>query len=113
MGDVWEALGIAPTKDISAIKRAYAEQAKQCHPEEDPEGFLRLRKAYQTALDYAEGTQNASGFVLEELEEEPDENPAEEPEWTLQMPEDDGPNPYVGGEAITAFRELYTGKQRR
>ena len=113
MGDVWEALGIAPTKDISAIKRAYAEQAKQCHPEEDPEGFLRLRKAYQTALDYAEGIQNASGFVLEELEEEPDENPAEEPEWTLQMPEDDGPNPYVGGEAITAFRELYTGKQRK
>ena len=37
---------------------------------------MRLRKAYQTALDYAEGTQNASGFVLEELEEEPDENPA-------------------------------------
>ena len=66
MGDVWEALGIAPTKDISAIKRAYAEQAKQCHPEEDPEGFLRLRKAYQTALDYAEGIQNASGFVLED-----------------------------------------------
>ena len=70
MDELWTTLGLEATKDVSAIKRAYAEKAKTCHPEEDPEGFLRLRKAYQTALDYAEGTQNASGFVLEELEEE-------------------------------------------
>lgn len=27
------------------------ERAKTCHPEEDPEGFLNLRRAYQAALD--------------------------------------------------------------
>ena len=36
METIWTALGIDPTKDVSAIKRAYAERAKICHPEEDP-----------------------------------------------------------------------------
>ena len=40
MDAIWTALGLEPTKDVSAIKRAYAEKAKTCHPEEDPEGFL-------------------------------------------------------------------------
>ena len=43
-----------PTRDVSAIRRAYAQKARECHPEEDPEGFLRLREAYQAALAYAE-----------------------------------------------------------
>lgn len=37
METIWAALGIDPTKDVSAIKRAYAERAKTCHPEEDSE----------------------------------------------------------------------------
>ena len=53
MDTIWTTLGIEPTKDVSAIKRAYAEKAKTCHPEEDPEGFMKLRQAYQAALDYA------------------------------------------------------------
>ena len=55
MDTIWTTLGIEPTKDVSAIKRAYAEKSKTCHPEEDPEGFMKLRQAYQAALDYAEG----------------------------------------------------------
>ena len=55
MDERWTTLGLEATKDVSAIKRAYAEKAKACHPEEDPEGFLKLRQAYQAALAYAEG----------------------------------------------------------
>ncbi len=54
MDAIWTVLGLEPTKDVSAIKRAYAEKAKTCHPEEDPEGFLQLRQAYQAALAWAE-----------------------------------------------------------
>ena len=46
MGNNWTILGLEPTKDVSVIKRAYAQKALDCHPEEDPEGFLELRKAY-------------------------------------------------------------------
>lgn len=48
--NIWEILGIEYTTDVAAIKRAYAERAKECHPEEHPEEFQRLQNAYKTAL---------------------------------------------------------------
>ncbi len=118
MDTIWTTLGIEPTKDVSAIKRAYAEKAKTCHPEEDLEGFMKLRQAYQAALDYAEGMREEPGFSL--AGPGPDEIPipengkvTEDPGWYLQEQEDESPNPFEGGEAITKFLELYTGKQRK
>ena len=112
MDHIWTVLGIDPTEDVSAIKRAYAEKAKTCHPEEDPEGFLRLRQAYQAALNCAEGKQEEPAFSLAEPEEEV-RAPEEEQGWSLREQEEDGPNPYEGGEAILKFMELHTGKQRK
>jgi hypothetical protein len=51
--DRWSVLGLAPTEDITAIKKAYAKMLKIHHPEEDPEGFQRLREAYDKAIKYA------------------------------------------------------------
>jgi hypothetical protein len=48
--EVWAILGIAPTRDPALIRKAYAAQLKQSHPEENPVGFQRLRAAYETAL---------------------------------------------------------------
>ncbi|MGG3888423.1 J domain-containing protein [Metabacillus fastidiosus] len=47
---VWDILGIEPTDEISAIKKAYAKKLKIHHPEDDPEGYQRLREAYDSAL---------------------------------------------------------------
>lgn len=55
MKNFWDILGLEPTRDVLAIKRAYAQAAKICHPEENAGGFLKLREAYQAALAYAEG----------------------------------------------------------
>jgi curved DNA-binding protein CbpA len=46
----WSVLGIAPTRELRDIKRAYAARLKQTHPEDDPEGFQRLRAAYEQVL---------------------------------------------------------------
>ena len=114
MDNIWTVLGIDPTEDVSAIKRAYAEKAKACHPEEDAEGFLRLRQAYQAALAYAEGEQEEPGFSLSGEPPLPENGKVtEDPGWSLREQEDEGPNPFEGGEAITKFLELYTGKQRK
>jgi hypothetical protein len=46
----WQVLGIDPTDDASAVKRAYAKRLKAVRPDEDPQGFQQLREAYETAL---------------------------------------------------------------
>lgn len=48
--NIWSILNILPTNDPKLIRKAYAEQLKKMHPEEDPEGFANLRAAYEQAL---------------------------------------------------------------
>ncbi|MDE6517095.1 MAG: hypothetical protein K2L18_04505, partial [Acetatifactor sp.] len=64
MNGFWRILEIEPTRDISAIRHAYAKKTGSCHPEENPEGFLELRKAYQAAMDYAKQGSIASSPAL-------------------------------------------------
>lgn len=47
----WDRLGIDPTADTAAIKKAYAKQLKFNKPDKNPEGFRDLRAAYEQALD--------------------------------------------------------------
>ena len=111
MNEIWTTLGLEATKDVSAIKRAYAERARICHPEEDPEGFLNLRQAYQAALAYAEGGEETTFPSPEPETAEPKDE-----DWTLTDGPaviDEGPNPFTDHPAAKAFLELYTGKQRK
>ena len=46
----WAILGIGATDDQEAIKKAYMTQLSKHNPEDDPEGFTRLRTAYEQIL---------------------------------------------------------------
>ena len=50
---IWEWLEIEPTGEISEIRAAYARQVKKYHPEDTPEEFEQLQKAYKSALRQA------------------------------------------------------------
>ena len=82
---VFQILGIEQTKDERALKNAYREKLAVTNPEDDPEGFKRLRAAYEEACRYART---------------PDIEEDEEPEQTL---EDDTP----AGQWIRGAREIY------
>lgn len=55
---IFAVLGIERTKDQEKIRGAYRRLLQQVNPEDDPEGFKRLREAYEAALKYA-GTPDA------------------------------------------------------
>ncbi len=49
----WTVLGLPPTADAVAIRRAYARRLKETRPEDDPDGYHRLRAAREAALEDA------------------------------------------------------------
>ncbi|MDS0524632.1 hypothetical protein NNC19_03005 [Clostridium sp. SHJSY1] len=46
----WEILQLQPNSNLKEIKKAYAILLKENHPEENPEGYQRLRAAYDLAI---------------------------------------------------------------
>lgn len=50
---VFHILGIEETKDEQAIKAAYMTKLRKTNPEDDPEGFKRLREAYEEAVAFS------------------------------------------------------------
>jgi hypothetical protein len=71
---MWQVLGIAPTADTNAVRRAYVAKLRAIDVERDPAAFIRLREAYESALAAA-----ASGAIDDD---EPDEDFAEAQEET-------------------------------
>lgn len=74
--DCWTLLQIQPTVDTRTIKKAYAQQLRRYHPEDDPAGFQALREAYETALGEAK--------FIEKSTPMPELRPADETVAALQ-----------------------------
>lgn len=74
---IFAVLGVEQTKDEDAIRAAYRVQLPLTNPEDDPEGFKRLREAYEGALAYARTPKT------EEFKETRDNTPVGE--WMQQV----------------------------
>ncbi|MDO4328031.1 MAG: tetratricopeptide repeat protein [Lachnospiraceae bacterium] len=74
---IFHILGIPETKDEAEIKMAYMRLLKSANPEDDPEGFKRLRQAYEEAVHLA-------GQPEEKESEEGEEGPKSEIDLWLE-----------------------------
>ena len=79
---IWQLLETEPTKDKTAIKKAFAAQVKKHKPSDDAELYQLLREAYNAALAFADSD--------EEIEEETEETA--DAEETENEERDDGPS---------------------
>lgn len=50
--EYWTILGIPPTTDRKVVKKAYSSLLKKTRPDSDPEGYQRLREAFDWAVGY-------------------------------------------------------------
>lgn len=57
--EAFAVLGIKETTDEKEVKNAYREKLAVTNPEENPEGFMRLREAIETIKRYIEAQQNS------------------------------------------------------
>ena len=74
--NIWEILGIEPTRDRREIKRGYAAQLRQINQETDVERFDRLQQAYNQALAIIEQPdQETAAEQVETDKESADERP--------------------------------------
>ncbi len=64
--NIWDILGIEKTKSEEEIVEAYRSQLVFYNPEDDAEGFMRLRQAYEEAIAYS----RSEGDVYEQLMEQ-------------------------------------------
>ncbi|MBQ8317386.1 MAG: tetratricopeptide repeat protein [Lachnospiraceae bacterium] len=73
--NIWNVLGIEKTKDKDAIKEAYRAKLQGVNPEDNQEGFMELRSAFEEAMYEADKKDDETeeliepGSVLYELKE--------------------------------------------
>ena len=63
--DCFKILDISVDSDIKTIKKAYAKLVKVHNPEDDPEGYQKIRKAYDNALKIAKNKKKDNDKTLE------------------------------------------------
>lgn len=94
--EIFSVLGISETGEERKIKAAYRERLAVTNPEDNPEGFKRLRQAYEEAL----------ALLRQPPEEEEQEDTTETGQWVAQAAALYGT--LAGRQNLEAWRELFS-----
>lgn len=109
-----EILGVEPDSDRKQIRRAYLKKIKSARPERDPEGFRRVRDAYELLAGMADAGSLVGWSSSRRRQppvakrEEPtqvdrDEQQAPEPSWDAEAPADEPIRDWEGADASSDF----------
>lgn len=79
----FQILEIEPCDDLKTIKRAYAKKVREVHPEDDPQGFLRIQEAYEFLKNNQTPSHNFQDNYHEEKTNDDDNSAStiEEPDY--------------------------------
>lgn len=64
---IWNTLKIKETKNKEAITAAYRAELKHTNPEDDQEAFIRLRRAYEEAMEFADKIDTGENTKADEI----------------------------------------------
>ncbi len=86
-GSIWGILGVAPGSDRDTVRRAYARKLRVTNPEDDPQGFMALREAYEAALDHLRWAAEDAAFEAEASPEATETTPDLPPGTAVYTPD--------------------------
>nr|WP_234012898.1 J domain-containing protein [Cronobacter dublinensis] len=89
--DAWSLLGLEPTKDKAALRRAWAKVVKQNRPDNDPQRYQQLREAYEAAQRYQEIDQEEDEADIDEAQAPVIITDGAIPAWLQTRPEETPP----------------------
>lgn len=86
--DIYQVLGISPTRDKKIIRKAYAGLIRKYHPEEHPEKWKEIHDAYTIAMQRADEDQPLHEEQKSEQEEQKPQREEQKPQQQEQNPQE-------------------------
>lgn len=92
--DIYQVLGISPTRDKKIIRKAYAGLIRKYHPEEHPEKWKEIHDAYTIAMQRADQEEvPAVSISKPKNEEQRPQREEQKPQHEEQTPQQQEQNP--------------------
>ena len=85
--NIYQVLGISPTKDKKVIRKAYAGLIRKYHPEEHPEKWKEIHDAYMVAMQRADEDRPLHEEPKPQQEERKPQHEEQKPQREEQKPQ--------------------------
>ena len=112
--DIYQVLGISPTKDKKVIRKAYAGLIRKYHPEEHPEKWKEIHDAYTIAMQRADQEEvPAVSISKPKNEEQRPQREEQKPQHEEQTPQQQEQNPQEKNAEVRRKSENRKGETKQ
>lgn len=112
--DIYQVLGISPTRDKKIIRKAYAGLIRKYHPEEHPEKWKEIHDAYTMAMQRADQEEvPAVSISKPKNEEQRPQREEQKPQHEEQTPQQQEQNPQEKNAEVRRKSENRKGETKQ
>ena len=112
--DIYQVLGISPTRDKKIIRKAYAGLIRKYHPEEHPEKWKEIHDAYTIAMQRADQEEvPAVSISKPKNEEQRPQHEEQKPQHEEQTPQQQEQNPQEKNAEVRRKSENRKGETKQ
>lgn len=112
--DIYQVLGISPTRDKKIIRKAYAGLIRKYHPEEHPEKWKEIHDAYTIAMQRADQEEvPAVSISKPKNEEQRPQREEQKPQHEEQTPQQQEQNPQEKNAEVRRKSENRKGEAKQ
>ena len=111
--DIYQVLGISPTRDKKIIRKAYAGLIRKYHPEEHPEKWKEIHDAYMVAMQRADEDRPLHEEPKPQRKEQKPQREEQKPQHEEQTPQQQEQNPQEKNAEVRRKSENRKGETKQ